>query len=99
MLWFALPLHSQTTPPTVSLQPRSPSLSLGASVTFRATATGTPPFSYLWRLNDLPLEGATNSTLVLTNIALHHAGAYIVIVSNLNGSATSNAAVLDVDPT
>ena len=99
MIRFASPLHSQTTPPTVSIAPRNPSVSLGAILTFRATASGTPPFTYLWRFNDAPLEGATNSTLVLTNIALHHVGAYTVIASNVNGTATSNAATLDVDPT
>ena len=87
------------TPPAATVQPRNPSVSLGANVTFRATASGTAPFSFQWRLNDVALEGATNSTLNLTNVMLNHAGAYTVAVSNVDGTATSNPATLGIDPT
>src|SRR5258708_3009205 len=92
---FAL---TQTTPPTISLQPRSQSVSLGASVTFRVTATGTAPLSFQWRWNETPVDGATLSTLALTNVTLARAGAYCAIVSNDGGAATSAVAVLTVDP-
>src|SRR6185369_13126799 len=41
--------HAQTSPPAVTVQPRNPSVSLGANVTFRATASGAPPLMYQWR--------------------------------------------------
>src|SRR6185369_14061839 len=92
---FAL---AQTTPPAITLQPRSQSVSLGANVTFRVTATGTPPLSFQWRWNETPVDGATLSTLALTNVTLSRAGAYDAIVSNEGGAATSGVAVLPVDP-
>jgi hypothetical protein len=68
---FAL---AQTTPPAITLQPRSQSVSLGANVTFRVTATGTPPLSFQWRWNETPVDGATNSALALTNLTMPQAG-------------------------
>ncbi len=91
--------RAQTVSPTITLQPRSQSVSLGANVAFRVTAAGTPPLSFQWLWNNAPAEAATNSTLALTNLALTQAGAYCAIVSNDGGSATSTVAVLTVDPT
>src|SRR5881397_641476 len=73
---FGKTAQAQTTPPTVLLQPRGQSVSLGANVTFRVTATGTPQPSFQWRWNDTPVEAATNSTFALTNITLIQAGGY-----------------------
>src|SRR6266496_3883940 len=86
------------TVPAISLQPRSQSVSLGANVAFRVTATGTPPLSFQWLWNSTPAGAATNSTLALTNVTLTQAGAYFAIVSNDGGSATSAVAALTVDP-
>jgi hypothetical protein len=102
LLLFCLPGESalaQTTPPAITVQPRSQSVSLGANVTFRVTATGTPPPSFQWFWNDTVAETAPNSLLSLTNVTLAHAGAYYAIVSNEAGAATSAVAVLTVDPT
>src|SRR5262245_45048314 len=88
--------QAQTVPPTITLQPRSQSVSVGANVTFRVTAAGTPPPGFQWGWNDAPLAAATNSTLALTNVTLAQAGAYFAIVSNDGGSATSAVAVLNV---
>src|SRR5947208_3028794 len=68
--------HAQTAPPAITSQPRSQSVSLGANVTFRVTATGTPTLSFQWRWNDTPVENATNSTLALTNLTSSQAGGY-----------------------
>ncbi|HYV27680.1 MAG TPA: FG-GAP-like repeat-containing protein, partial [Candidatus Eisenbacteria bacterium] len=91
--------HAQTSPPTVTVQPRNPSVSLGANVTFRATASGTLPLMYQWRFNDVALAGATNSTLTLSNISLAVGGGYVVAVTNVDGAATSSVATLNVDST
>src|SRR6266480_2509730 len=90
---------AQTIPPAIASQPRSQSVSLGASVTFRVTATGTPPLSFQWLWNNRPAEAVTNSTFALTNIVLAQAGGYSVVVSNDGGAVTSAVAVLTVDPT
>jgi hypothetical protein len=88
-------------PPTnVKVTPANPSVSLGANLTLRATASGSMPFSYQWCLNSAPLGGQTNSFLNLTNIQLADAGAaYTVVVTNVAGAATSSVVRLTVDPT
>ncbi len=91
--------QAQTAPPTLTSQPRSQSVSLGANVTFRVTASGTPPPNFQWRWNDLPVNAATNNVLALTNVTLTQAGGYSAVVSNDGGAATSAVAVLSVDPT
>ena len=91
--------QAQTVPPAITLQPRGQSVSLGANVSFRLTATGTPPPSFQWRWNGTPVAAATNNTLALTNVTVTQAGAYLAIVSNDGGAATSAVAVLSVDPT
>ena len=86
--------------PRITQQPASQSLSLGATATFRVTATTTNgPMTYQWRHNDLDIMGATNLSLSLTNLQTTNAGPYFVIVTDMNGSTNSAAAVLDVDPT
>jgi hypothetical protein len=69
---------------------------IGDNVTFAVTVAGTPPFSYQWQYNGAPLTGATNSILLITNVQPAHSGAYVVVVSNASGSATSPAASLTV---
>jgi hypothetical protein len=90
---------AQTTAPTITSQPRSQSVSLGANVTFRVVATGALPFAFQWRWNEAVVEGATNVTCVLTNVTVLQGGVYSVIVSNAAGSVTSAAAILAIDPT
>jgi len=91
--------QAQTPPPTITSQPRSQSVSLGANVTFRVTATGTPSLSFQWRWNDTAVDSATNSTLALINLTSKQAGRYWAVVANDSGSVTSSVAVLDVDQT
>jgi hypothetical protein len=91
--------EAQTSAPTITSQPRSQSVSLGANVTFRAIATGTSPLILQWRWNDTVIEGATNATCILTNIAVNQAGSYSLTVSNAAGSTTSATALLTIDPT
>jgi hypothetical protein len=86
-------------PPTFYLQPQSQSPSIGATVTFRAGASGTVPVAYQWLHNHQPLTGATNVTLMLTNIQLVQSGDYQIQASNAWGTAVSAAALLDVDST
>ena len=85
-------------PPSITLQPQSQVVAVGETVAFTASASGTPPLRYQWRLNDNPgyLPGQTNATLVLSNVAASQAGNYSVVVVNDAGSATSAEAYLNV---
>jgi hypothetical protein len=89
-------------PPTnvkVTVTPTNSSVSLGASLTLRVTASGTLPLGYQWCLNCAPLSGRTSATLSLAKVELADAGPYTVVVTNAAGGATSGVVTLQVDPT
>jgi len=85
-------------PPVVTAQPASTTVSAGATVNFNVAAIGSYPLAYQWQFNGSPLAGATNTTLTLTNVSLAHAGTYWATVSNPAGTTNSDAAVLTVNP-
>ncbi len=85
-----------TSPPAITSQPQSQSVSPGAVVTFSVVATGTAPLSYLWRKNGVSVPGATASSLTLSAVSASDAGTYSVVVSNSAGSVFSAGAVLSV---
>jgi hypothetical protein len=45
--------------PTITTQPANESVTAGQTATFKVTATGTAPLSYLWRRNGSAIVGAT----------------------------------------
>lgn len=63
---------------------------------FSVTASGTPPFSYQWSLDSVPVPHATNTSFSLTNVAQpdHTVG---ITVTNLYGSVTSNVLLTVLD--
>jgi len=85
--------------PSISQQPADQSVSIGATVRNVVVASGLPPLRYEWRFQGDALGGATNSTLVLSNIQVSQAGGYDVVVSDSGGSITSRVARIEVDPT
>ncbi len=66
------------------------------NLTFAVTASGTTPLSTQWSLDGVPVTGATNTSLSLTNLHLPN-HTVTVTVTNLYGSATSNAVVTVLD--
>ena len=83
-------------PPGITNQPASQAVVLGQKASFSVVAGGTSPLGYQWRLGGIPLSGATNASLSLTNIQPNQAGSYTVLVTNAYGSATSTVAALTV---
>ncbi|HWQ92223.1 MAG TPA: DUF4623 domain-containing protein, partial [Clostridia bacterium] len=83
-------------PPSISLQPQSQSIGQGSNVTFTVSAEGTAPLTYLWRLNQVNIPGATAPGYTITNPQPAHAGSYSVAISNAAGWAISSEAVLSV---
>jgi len=79
-----------TTPPIFSQKPSNRVAVVGDSVTFSALALGGN-LSYQWEFNSTPITGATNTSLVLTNLSLGQAGTYTVAV--VNNLGTTNASV------
>ncbi len=64
----------------------------GASVTFTGAATGSPTLSYFWYGPNNNLIG-TGDVLTVTNLAFAQEGQYTLTVSNLYGTATTNASL------
>ncbi len=85
-------------PPEITAQPQSQRVAIGISASFAVTAAGSPTLRYQWRFNGNPLPGATTATLTLYNITATQAGTYSVVVTNAYGTATSDTALLTVDP-
>lgn len=83
--------------PVVAVQPSSKTASVGESVTFSVSASGTPTPTYQWQRNGVAIAGATSASYVLPNVALSDNGAvFRVVVSNTAGSVTSSDATLTV---
>jgi hypothetical protein len=84
--------------PIITNQPQSRTNVAGTTATFSVIATGAPPLSYQWVLNSLVnrLPGATNDTLVVTNVQAGNAGNYRVVITNDSGSVLSASARLTV---
>jgi autotransporter-associated beta strand protein len=82
----------------VFIQPLSSNVPCGASTSFSAQANGSSPLCYQWHINGQSIGGATNSTLVITNVSCLSTGIYSVVVSNQTGSASSSNASLTVLP-
>lgn len=85
-------------PPSLTFQPRSQTNLPGGAVTFKVTAAGTPPLGYVWKFNGTVIPDATNPNLALTNLQPGQAGDYMVVVSNVAGTATSTNATLTIGP-
>jgi hypothetical protein len=83
--------------PVITAQPTNQLVTVGDSVTFSVTASGTMPLSYQWSVNTTNINDATNATLTLNNVQLSDAGYYSVTVTNPYGSAASSKALLKVN--
>ena len=81
--------------PAITSQPASQSGVVGASAVFSVGAHGTAP-TYQWFKNGEPINGATNTTLSLTNLSDGDVGSYSITVSNIYGSRLSSNATLAI---
>jgi len=86
-----------STAPTITTQPLTQTVNVGANVTLSVTATGSPAPTYQWKKDDVDIANATTSSLALNNVQTTAAGTYKVVVTNSAGSVTSNGAVLTVN--
>ncbi|HOK78567.1 MAG TPA: immunoglobulin domain-containing protein, partial [Verrucomicrobiota bacterium] len=73
-------------------------VNIGERAVFSAEFTGTLPLTCQWYKNGVPIEGATNSALVIEAAQLADAGTYVLVVSNPAGAAATPGAVLYVWP-
>jgi hypothetical protein len=85
--------------PAITSQPASQTITAGQTATFSVTASGTAPLGYQWQKNGAAISGATSSSYTTPAETTSDNGAqFAVVVSNSAGTATSNSAVLTVNP-
>lgn len=84
--------------PEVITSPNSQSVEEGDDVTLSVETTGTPTPDLQWRRQGLPIRGANQSTLRLRSVSSADSGEYDVVVTNTEGSTSSEPAVIDVKP-
>ena len=86
-------------PPIFNVQPKDQMALIGGSADFSVTVSSGVPVAYQWFFNDTNLiVGATNSSLLLTNIQFDQVGFYSVRVTNFYGSAQSSTATMSITP-
>lgn len=83
--------------PAITSQPVATKRDPGQSATLTVVATGTTPLSYQWSHNGVPIPGAMNPSLTLSNLQGLDAGLYTVAVNNSHGTQVSTAAELSVN--
>jgi hypothetical protein len=66
----------------------------GESVTFTATAKGTPTLTYQWCFGSMPISGATGSALALSNLQAADQGPYTCWVTNALGASVASAPIV-----
>lgn len=89
-------ITSIATPPEISTQPQNQTVKVGGMATFSVSVGEPWSVYYQWRLNGNDIAGATNSSLMLTNVLPSQAGDYSVHVANLAGAVISSNAALKV---
>jgi hypothetical protein len=85
-----------TKQPGEVVAPQSQIVNAGANVTFSSLASGYQPLSYQWQFNGTNIPGATNASLMMTNVPLTSAGTYRCVASNGFGVVAGTAAGLTV---
>jgi alpha-tubulin suppressor-like RCC1 family protein len=82
--------------PVFTLQPTSQSTILGTNITLISKTKGSEPIVWQWQLNGNMLDGATNTSLLLSNIQESTGGNYALVASNHIGVTTSIIATVTV---
>ena len=87
-------------PPSIVTQPLSQVVNVGNPATFMVSVTGATPLSYQWQVNGTNITGAISSTYTAPVTTQADSGTqFTVVVTNVAGNVTSNAATLTVNPT
>jgi hypothetical protein len=82
--------------PTISQQPQSRTVIVGANTSFTVVASGQAPLRYQWRFNGVNILRATNMTYSISSAQVTNNGVYTVLVANSLGAVLSARATLTV---
>jgi hypothetical protein len=81
--------------PIITSQPQNVAVLQGGNATFNVTATSPTTIFYQWRFNGANIPGATNTSLVISNVQSNSVGFYEVQVWNTFGTNLSQTATLE----
>lgn len=81
--------------PSITTQPQSASVAVGASVTLSVAGSGEQ-LTYQWYRDETPIGGATSASYTLTAAAADDGAVFRALVINPGGFAVSDPAVLTV---
>ncbi|HXC99333.1 MAG TPA: IPT/TIG domain-containing protein [Verrucomicrobiae bacterium] len=85
--------------PTILQGPSNQTIAAGNNASLAALVEGVGPLSYQWYSdNNNPILGATNSSLFLAGLTPAQAGDYLLMVTNLYGSAWTYATLTVTTP-
>lgn len=93
------PTPAQTVPisPEITAQPVSHRVLASQTAVFTVVASGTPPLSYQWLRNGVPIPGATQPQYAFTADVQDDGALFSVTVLGGGGTATSNEVALNID--
>ena len=83
-------------PATITSQPDSLLLGVGASATFKVSARGSGTLSYQWRFNGADIPNANASSFSIGAVDFGDEGSFTCVVRNDIGSSVSQAATLSI---
>lgn len=86
------------TPPAITTQPVSVTVTEGSQASFTVAASGDPAPTFQWFKGTTAIPSATSATFTLTAAAESDEGSYSVVATNAAGTATSNTVTLTVNP-
>lgn len=83
--------------PAVTLQPESQLVAVGEDASFTVGVSGSEPINFQWQKDGVDIGGAIESIYIFSGATLDHHGAlFRCVVSNSQGTVTSNEATLQV---
>jgi hypothetical protein len=89
--------YTLNTPPAITVQPLSKTVTVGELAAFSVSASGTPPLSYQWQHNGANISGATSASYTIASAQLaDNAATFRCRVTNAYGNVTSSSATLSV---
>jgi len=83
-------------PPSITLQPIGTEICENGSYTLSIEADGSPVLYYQWQMDNVDLDGETNSYLILNNLTQANEGNYRCLVSNSCETISSNNVFINV---
>ncbi|MBI3258261.1 MAG: immunoglobulin domain-containing protein [Ignavibacteriae bacterium] len=82
---------SVLTIPVIITQPKPDSVCTGGSVTFSVVTDNMPGYTYQWRRNTVPIQGATTNSYSITNAQQANVADYDVVVTGCTPVTSSMA--------